>query len=236
MPGVRYLQEMMIDSSSDALAVAEVIERALQGTGSIEELRRRRKAISNQLSAATPEVILSSCQLLLGNGGVPAWLLFEIINNDRRVLAKMTKEQIEELGAGMASWAAVDIFACYIAGPAWREGVLRDSDVARWAKSEDRWWRRAALVSTVPLNNTARGGVGDTKKTLKICELLRKDREDKVVKALSWALRELSKKDSVAVWEYIRKRQQDLAPRVLREVRNKLATGLKNPAKRRWSA
>lgn len=224
---------MVIDSSSDTVAITEVIRRALQGGGSTEELRRRRKIVSNQLCAATPEVILSSCQVLLGNGGVPAWLLFEIINNDRRVLAKMTREQVEEFGVGMASWSAVDTFACYVAGPAWREGILRDSDVARWANSEDRWWRRAALVSTVPLNNTARGGVGDTRKTLKICELLRTDRDDMVVKALSWALRELSKKDSAAVGEYIRKRQQDLAPRVLREVRNKLSTGLKNPAKRR---
>ena len=222
----------MIDSSSDTVAVTEVIRRGLKGGGSIEELRRRRKAVSTQLRLAAPEVILSSCQLLLRNGDLAAWLVFEIINNDRRVLAKMTKEQVEDLGVGMASWAAVDTFACYVAGPAWREGVLSDSDVAGWAKSEDRWWRRAALVSTVPLNNTARGGAGDTKRTLKICELLRSDRDDMVVKALSWALRELSKKDSGAVRKYITKRQSDLALRVLREVRNKLATGLKNPAKR----
>jgi hypothetical protein len=27
-----------------------------------------------------------------------------------------------------------------------------DQVVAEWAQSKDRWWRRAALVSTVPLN------------------------------------------------------------------------------------
>jgi hypothetical protein len=45
---------------------------------------------------------------------------------------------------------------------------------------------KAALVSTVPLNNTARGGSGDAVRTTVICDLLRNDRDDMVVKALSW--------------------------------------------------
>jgi 3-methyladenine DNA glycosylase AlkD len=55
------------------------------------------------------------------------------------------------------------------------------------------------------------------------------DRDDMVVKALSWALRELSKRDPAAVAAFISENQTRLAPRVLREVGNKLKTGLKNP-------
>ncbi|HUS10646.1 MAG TPA: DNA alkylation repair protein, partial [Pyrinomonadaceae bacterium] len=66
----------------------------------------------------------------------------------------------------------------------------------RWARSKNRWLRRTALVSTVPLNNKARGGRGDSERTLMICEMLLDDRDDMVIKALSWALRELSKRDA----------------------------------------
>ena len=41
-----------------------------------------------------------------------------------------------------------------------------------WARSRDLWWRRAAMVSTVPLNNKARGGNGDVLRTLKVCKML----------------------------------------------------------------
>ena len=50
-----------------------------------------------------------------------------------------------------------------------------------------------------------------------------------VVKALSWALRELSKRDPTAVQRFLEQHHGVLAARVVREVRNKLSTGLKNP-------
>jgi 3-methyladenine DNA glycosylase AlkD len=106
-----------------------------------------------------------------------------------------------------------------------------DSLIKRWARSRDRWWRRAAVVSTVPLNNTTRGGAGDTRRTLLICNLVVCDRDEMVVKALSWALRELAKKDAKAVRAFLHTHKDLLAMRVQREVNNKLSTGLKNPRK-----
>jgi 3-methyladenine DNA glycosylase AlkD len=59
--------------------------------------------------------------------------------------------------------------------------------------------------------------------------MLLRDRDDMVVKALSWSLRELSKRDRRAVELFIDRYEKELHPRVKREVRNKLETGLKNP-------
>ena len=73
------------------------------------------------------------------------------------------------------------------------------------------------------------GGTGDTESTLAICEILVKDHDDMVVKALSWALRELVVHDPEAVDGFLNTHDADLAARVKREVRNKLETGLKNP-------
>jgi 3-methyladenine DNA glycosylase AlkD len=81
------------------------------------------------------------------------------------------------------------------------------------------------------LNNKARGGRGDATRTLAICNLVVDDREDMVVKALSWSLRELAKRDRRSVKEFLDEKHPRLSRRVLREVTNKLNTGLKNPRK-----
>ncbi len=51
------------------------------------------------------------------------------------------------------------------------------------------------MVSTVALNLKSRGGTGDTPRTLHVCEQVVDDHHDMIRKALSWALRELSKSD-----------------------------------------
>jgi 3-methyladenine DNA glycosylase AlkD len=87
--------------------------------------------------------------------------------------------------------------------------------------------RRAALVSTVPLNLAAAGGTGDAPRTLDICRRLVDDRDDMVVKALSWALRELVARDREAVRGFLADHDARLAARVRREVATKLDTGRK---------
>ncbi len=91
-----------------------------------------------------------------------------------------------------------------------REAPLRTVPI------EAREWRRAALVSTIG---------HDTRRTLRVCAQLRDDREPMVWKALSWALRELAKRDPRAVWAFLG--EYELARPVVREVRNKLETGTK---------
>jgi 3-methyladenine DNA glycosylase AlkD len=147
-------------------------------------------------------------------------------------MEQISAREVRKLGKGMDSWDDVDVFASYVTGPAWREGRISDSEIARWARSKDVWWRRTAVVSTVPLNNRARGGQGDPLRTLAVCRVLLDDREPMVVKAVSWALRELSKRDAGAVRKFIAKYDERLAPLVRREVRAKLTTGLKNPNSR----
>src|SRR5207248_10095086 len=113
----------------------------------------------------------------------------------REALQSLGVKELERFGRGLDGWAAVDTFACYLAGPAWRERQVPDAWVRRWARSPDRWRRRAALVCTVALNNRARGGRGDTPRTPDLCRRLAAGRDDMVDKALSWALRELTKRD-----------------------------------------
>jgi 3-methyladenine DNA glycosylase AlkD len=167
--------------------------------------------------------------LLASHSSVPRWFVYELIHCHPAAMAELDAPMLNELGRGISSWGDVDSFAGYLAGEAWKAGQISDAQVHEWARREDRWWRRAALVSTVPLNRGTPGGRGDSRRTVEVCELLKADRDDMVVKAFSWALRELAKRDPDAVRRYLGRASPDLAARVVREVVNKLETGLKNP-------
>lgn len=197
-----------------------------------EELRQVRREFSKRLKDAAPHVVIELGMLLLEVPQFPYRLIaYELIHHHPQSLYHLNAWQLEKLGRGIASWGAADCFAIYLAGPVWRERRVPNSLIHSWARSADRWWRRAALVSTVPLNSKAQGGSGDTYRTLQICRMVERDRDPMVTKALSWALRELAKRDSRAVREYLSSRRDALPALVLREVSNKLRTGLKNPRK-----
>jgi 3-methyladenine DNA glycosylase AlkD len=221
----------MMESWDTAQWVAELetaaaaVER--RNTASLRSVRRD---FNKRLGAASPAQMLALAEALIATGAPRnRWFAYELIHDHKPALHSLDATQLERLGQGMASWDQVDTFAPYLSGVAWRRGQIGDETIHRWAASPDRWWRRAALVSTVALNIRARGGRGDVPRTLAVCELLLDDRDDMVVKAMSWALRAAIAHDRAAVEDFLTDYDERLAARVRREVRNKLATGLKNP-------
>jgi 3-methyladenine DNA glycosylase AlkD len=192
-------------------------------------LRALRREFSTRLAEARPEDIIKIAARLIAGRRVHRFVGDELIATRADALRLLDRKQLERLGRGISSWDQVDCFACYLAGPAWREGQIADGAIAEWARSKDRWWRRAALVSTVPLNLKSRGGRGDAPRTLAICSLLLDDRDESIVKAMSWALRALAVRDVGAVRRFVAENEGRLAALARREVRNKLATGRKTP-------
>jgi 3-methyladenine DNA glycosylase AlkD len=188
---------------------------------------REVRALARQLKAASHAEVIGVVTALVEQG------VFEVRNAGyglvRRLRPRLTPELVERWGQGNDNWCSVDTFATCVAGPAWLRGEIDDALVLGWTESADRWWRRTALVSTVALNLRSRGGSGDVRRTLMLCAPLVADRDDMVVKALSWALRSLVAWDPEAVARFIA--EHDVAARVRREVRNKLATGKKNPGR-----
>jgi 3-methyladenine DNA glycosylase AlkD len=193
------------------------------------DLRSLRREFSKQLSRFEGKEIIQLALNLLNTQAVPRFVAYELVQHHKDAMQSVNSRNIMLLGDGINSWDTVDVFASYLSGPAWREHQIPDTLIEKWAVAKDRWWRRAAVVSTVPLNNKTRGGSGDRERTLQICRLVINDRDDMVVKALSWALRELAKRDAKSVEQFVDEYKNQLAPRVLREVGNKLTTGLKNP-------
>jgi hypothetical protein len=213
-------------------ALVEKIEMRVEGmpVRNTATLRALRREYSKQLKTVPAEDVVKIGAALIANRRVPRFIGDELIASRPDALATLDRVKLERLGSDIASWDQVDCFASYLSGPAWREGYIETKTIVQWAQSENRWWRRAALVSTVPLNVKARGGRGDARRTLQICKFLVDDRDEMVAKALSWALRALVERDPEAVRQFIEDNEARLPALVRREVRHKLLTGRKGPS------
>jgi DNA alkylation repair enzyme len=224
----------LFGASETPAEVARGIERRVAAlrsptTASVRAVRRQ---LSGELREAAPRRVLEVARALVDRGPFNLrFVAYELVLHHPGALAAVGPAELAWLGRGLADWPSVDTFALYVAGPAWRERQVPDRVIEGWTRSKDRWRRRAALVCTVALNNRARGGRGDTRRTLGICRRLIDDREDMVVKGMSWALRELGKRDPAAVQQLLDK-ERKLAARARLEVHRKLTTGRKGPRPR----
>jgi 3-methyladenine DNA glycosylase AlkD len=208
---------------------AEIRLLAIRNTPNVRAIRRK---YSRLLKETDPTIVLEVARALLKDFD-HRWIAYELIANHREAFQHIRSTKLEEFGHGINSWWTVDSFARTLSGPVWLKGQVSDDLIHRWARTDDRWWRRAALVSTVALNMRSHGGSGDVDRTLGVCGLLVADHDDMVVKAMSWALRALVIHDADAVDEFLNEHERELAARVKREVSNKLSTGLKNPRRKK---
>jgi 3-methyladenine DNA glycosylase AlkD len=186
-------------------------------------MREVRRAASRALGSASAAEVRAVGRALIFDHGL-GWIGYEIIAAHRPAFRTLTATDLDVMAQGLASWGAVDAYGMILAGPAWQAGLIGDDLVAAWAASPDRWLRRLSLVATVPL-----GRKGDAGRVLDVCERHVGDPDDMVEKALSWALRELTKGDRRAVETFLERHDARLGARVKREVRHKLTTGLKAP-------
>ena len=171
-----------------------------------------------ELAKKLVETGIFECQLMA----------FEYIGKDKKARLELTEKDLDALAKNLDNWGSVDSFSIFLSGYAWREGIISTEKIESYWQSDDFWLRRVALVSTIAMNQKSHGGTGDVSRTLEICELAVDDHHDMINKALSWALRELSKRDKKSVEGFIRKYENRLSKRVLREVIHKLEKGTKN--------
>jgi 3-methyladenine DNA glycosylase AlkD len=220
-------------SSAENIRLAKEIHSrldllAVPNTAAVRTIRRE---FSSRIARTAPEsVVQLALYLLSQNSDLLRFFSYELVSHHRAALEQLTTDDLLKLGKGLNSWSSVDCFAMYLSGPLWARSRVPDQTIATWARSKDRWWRRTALVSTVALSR--RGDSDDLRRVAQICALLAADRDDMVVKALSWALREIAKKNPKVVRTFLREQRHTLGARVIREVNSKLTTGLKTPRRR----
>jgi 3-methyladenine DNA glycosylase AlkD len=112
----------------------------------------------------------------------------------------------------ISSWADHDGLVHYLIGPMIKARPGRARKVFEWAKSPDRWHRRAACVALIQ---------GTRRKMffphiVRLSNLLLEDQDDMVQKGLGWLLRETAKADRPRTVPYLRKIRSRAPRRVLR--------------------
>lgn len=216
--------------TSDAQVAADALLSALNALTehTTPALRAYRRRYSRLWKGKPAAFVIEIARALLASSEY-RWLAYEFIRYHPSAFAAMNDRLIARLAAGLDSWGSVDAFARILSGPAWAHGYVSDALIEKWARSRDRWLRRAAIVSTVALNVAHDGGRDDPARTLAICARSADDPDDMVQKAISWALRALAARDASAVSAFLDAHGASLSARAKREVSNKLRTGLKNP-------
>ena len=101
----------------------------------------------------------------------------------------------------ISSWADHDSLVHYLIGPMVAANPTRVKDLFRWAKSRDRWHRRAACVALI---RAAREKMF-LPEIMKLSDSLLADPDDMVRKGLGWLLRETTKFDPKHAVPYLMK-------------------------------
>jgi len=155
------------------------------------------------------------------------WMLFTyLLEHYKHLVPDLTRAHFERWRRRLDNWEMTDglgwVLALWLLGdPDSRLGYLGEL-----IADEDVWSRRLALVATTSIN---RGHTGFTipNLTLELVDRVKEERHPMITKAVSWALREMTKSHPDRVVVYLEENREVLAAHIVREVNNKLRTGLK---------
>ncbi|MDJ0809142.1 MAG: DNA alkylation repair protein [Desulfobacterales bacterium] len=107
------------------------------------------------------------------------------------------------------NWDLVDASAPHIVG-AWLENRSR-SPLKRLARADALWERRMAILATFHYIRK-----GEFEETLRLAQMLLKDREDLIHKAVGWMLREVGKRAPETAEVFLRRRYRAMPRTMLR--------------------
>jgi len=107
------------------------------------------------------------------------------------------------------NWDLVDVTCPHVVG---KHLIDKDRKILyKWAKSEDLWTKRIAMVSTFSFIRK-----NDLDDTFKIAEILLQDKHDLIHKAVGWMLREAGKRDIKKEEAFLKKHYKTMPRTMLR--------------------
>jgi len=150
-----------------------------------------------------------------------------LLESHRRRIPELEWDHFDRWRHMSDNWGVTDGLGCVVFGP-WIKADLtaRLERLTFLIGEPDVWSRRLALVATVPLNRGQGTAIPDL--TLQLVDQVKHERDPMITKAVSWALRELTKTHRSRIVDYLEQNRRLLAPLAVRETENKLRTGLKS--------
>ena len=139
--------------------------------------------------------------------------LIILVNKYSKTKDKKNRNQLYKIYVSsfkyINNWDLVDVTCPHVTGK-----HLMDKDrtiLYKWAKSEDLWTKRIAMVSTFSFIRK-----NDLEDTFKIAEILLHDEHDLIHKAVGWMLREAGKRDLKREETFLKKYYKTMPRTMLR--------------------
>jgi 3-methyladenine DNA glycosylase AlkD len=172
--------------------------------------------------------IFSLCEdLLRANYGEEAFIAFEWAYSLRRAYEPGDFLVFERwVDKYVDNWAKCDTLCNHTIGSFVEIYPQFIERLAAWARSENRWQRRASAVTLIL---PARKGLF-LKEVFEIADILLEDKDDMVQKGYGWMLKEASRKHQAEVFDYVMNRKAKMPRTALRYAIEKMPADLKGRA------
>jgi 3-methyladenine DNA glycosylase AlkD len=122
--------------------------------------------------------------------------------------------RLDDMLGDCVTWDHVDGIATFLVGKVLEKDQGALEYLERWSHSDNFWFRRAALIAQI---RQFRKGKGDAGLFFRFAEAMIEESEFFVRKAIGWALRELSKAEPDAVYDFLLTVKDRAAPLTLKE-------------------
>ena len=172
--------------------------------------------------------IFSLCEdLLQANFGEEAFIAFEWSYSLRRAYEPADFAVFERwVDRYVDNWAKCDTLCNHTLGTFVETYPQFMENLAIWARSENRWLRRASAVTLIL---PARKGLF-LKEVFEISDILLTDKDDMVQKGYGWLLKEASRKHQAEVFDYVMKWKAKMPRTALRYAIEKMPAEMKKEA------
>ena len=139
--------------------------------------------------------------------------LIILVNKYAKTKDKKNRNQLYKIYVSsfkyINNWNLVDVTCPHVTG---KHLIDKDRTILyKWAKSEDLWTKRIAMVSTFSFIRK-----NDLEDTFKIAEILLQDKHDLIHKAVGWMLREAGKRDIKKEEAFLKKHYKTMPRTMLR--------------------
>lgn len=181
-----------------------------------------------QVKAMTKQEMFMLCEELLMSGyneqaSIAFYFLFKLKNNhdmkDFSTFVKWLKKYVD-------NWGKCDDFCTHALGHFMMQNPKFLPELKKWAKSKNRWMRRASAVALIYSVRREK----NLDHAIRIADLLLHDGDDLVQKGYGWLLKEASNKYPKEVFDYVIKNRQKMPRTALRYAIEKLPISMKKEA------
>lgn len=150
---------------------------------------------------------------------------FETLNKRSKFLERKVLENVQKWVPLVSDWAIADGIAIFITGRLLEKNRINLSNLSFLKNHSNIFGRRIYIVSMVL---PVRIGSCNIALFLSEVELFIRDKNKYIYKAVSWVLREGTKKFKAQISAFLERHSEELHSLVVREVRNKIETGKKS--------